>query len=285
MKTYVMTDLEGVSGVNGVSDNIGNRIVNLPIAQAMLLGEVNALAQGLLQGGAKDIIVVDGHGGSNSIDLGQLHPSISLVNIQGILAPLNYGVLDSSCAAAIQIGTHAMAGVADGYLNHSYNSHAIVSMTLNGQPIGEIGMGILKAAYYGVPSVLIAGDEAACREARDFVGDLPLTTVVTKKAVARYSAINRHPSAVQAELRAAAEKALQELPRYKVMTLPDSFVLDLRYMDCNMADGRVKIGAERLDSHSVRHRSDDFLDLCAQFLGWAPGVYQRCFPDTIKAQP
>lgn len=279
MKINVMTDLEGVSGVNGASDNIGNKIVNLPIALAMLVGEVNALAQGLVKGGASEVVVADGHGGGNNIDIGQLHPAVSLVNVMGILAPLGHG-LDGSCAAAIQIGAHAMAGVADGYLNHSFNSHGIVTMALNGEPIGEIGINILKAAYYGVPTLLVAGDTAACREARAFVGDRPLCTVVCKQGLARYSAINRHPAAVRAELSNAAEQALRELPRYTAMPMPNDFALDVRYMDCNMADAREKIGAGRLDAQTVRHRSHDFFDVFAQFLGWAPGVYSRRFPSS-----
>ncbi|NMA44925.1 MAG: M55 family metallopeptidase [Lentisphaerae bacterium] len=281
MKINVMTDLEGVSGVNGVSDNIGNKIVNLPIALAMLTGEVNALAEGLVKGGAGEVLVADGHGGGNNLDIGQLHPAITLVNIMGILAPISHG-LDGSCAAAIQLGAHAMAGVADGYLNHSYNSHAIVSMALNGEPIGEIGIGILKAAYFGVPTILVAGDEAACREARAFVGGRPLTTVATKTGLARYSASNRHPAAVRAELSDAAEQALRELPRYQAMPMPSEFVLDVCYMDCNMADTREKIGAERVDAQTVRHSGQDFFDVYAQFLGWAPGAYLRRHPRPPK---
>jgi hypothetical protein len=52
MKLFVMTDLEGVSGIVGRSDGIGNRIENLPEARELLTEEVNATVEGLVGGGA-----------------------------------------------------------------------------------------------------------------------------------------------------------------------------------------------------------------------------------------
>ena len=40
MKVFVLTDLEGPSGVNGRSDGIGNTMVNRPTAEEALVREV-----------------------------------------------------------------------------------------------------------------------------------------------------------------------------------------------------------------------------------------------------
>lgn len=169
MKIFIMTDLEGISGVNGRGDNIGNKIINDAIACELLTEEVNAVTDGLIQGGADKVVVCDGHGGSNSIDIRRLHPGASLSTIGGEMTPVN--LLDASFDAAIQIGAHAFQGSPAGYLSHTYNSHSVANMRLNGVRIGEIGITTLMASYFNIPTIFVAGDTAACFEAREFIGE------------------------------------------------------------------------------------------------------------------
>ena len=86
MKIMIMTDLEGPAGINGRSDGIGNKTVNTPIACQVLMDEVNACVRGLLKGGADEIVVWDGHGGSNSMDITKLQHPAQLGTIGGDLA-------------------------------------------------------------------------------------------------------------------------------------------------------------------------------------------------------
>ncbi|MDD4098188.1 MAG: M55 family metallopeptidase [Lentisphaeria bacterium] len=274
MKIHIMTDLEGPSGTNGRSDGIGNKTVNLPVACQVLTEEVNACIEGLVAAGADQVVVWDGHGGSNSIDITRLHPAAELGTIGGDLYPVTF--LDASYDAAIQIGAHAMQGVADGYMNHTFSSHSIANMWLNGERVGEIGMGIWKAAYFGVPTILVSGDDAACREARACLPE-GVTTVSTKHSISRYTVINRHPAAVRADLRAAAEQALRRLAAFRAKPLPATFELTVQMMCPNTADVWEKRGAERLDHMTVRFRGADLVDVWSQHCGWAPGVHNRKF--------
>jgi D-amino peptidase len=275
MKVFIMTDLEGSSGVNGRSDGIGNKIINQPAACELLLEEVNAVVEGLVCAGATEIVVWDGHGGSNSLDITKLHEAASLGTIGGGLAPVNQ--LDASYDAAIQIGAHAMQGVADGYLNHSFNSHAVAGMTLNGEDIGEIGIVSLMASYFNVPTILVAGDIAACREAEKFIGEDNVVTVETKKGISRYTTINFNPVKVRAELTAKAQVALEKLSTAKVKKLSPPYEYKIQFMCPNAADMCEKQGAERVDHQTVILRSNDFIDLWAQRQGWAPGCHNRKF--------
>ena len=272
MKVYVMTDLEGPGGVNGRADSIGNRIVNESTAGKLLTEEVNACVEGLVRAGADEIVVWDGHGGSNSIDITQLHPAASLGTIGGPILRMN--LLDASYDAAVQLGAHAMQGAESAYLNHTFASHSIAGMRLNGQPIGEIGIQALLAAYFRVPTILVSGDRAACAEARNFIEE-KLETVVTKNAVSRYTVINRNPVSVRAELAKTAEKALKNLQTAPLPELPDTFELEYRFMCPNFADDFEKRGAERIDCQTVILRGGDFMDIYAQMHGWAPGLHNR----------
>jgi len=53
------------------------------------------------------------------------------------------------------LGHHAMNGTEDGNLNHTYSSKNIVNMYLNGEKIGEIGIEIYLAGWFGSPDAFI----------------------------------------------------------------------------------------------------------------------------------
>ena len=273
MKAFIMTDLEGVSGVNGRSDGIGNKIVNTEAACRLLTEEVNAVVEGLVDAGVEEITVLDGHGGSNSIRIEDLHPGATLKISGGGLAPVV--TIDASYDMALHIGTHAMIGVDAAFLNHSFNSHAVANMWLNDIPVGEIAVEAMLCAYFGVPTVLVSGDRAACVEARAFVGEVK--TVETKVALSRYSVINRNPTSVRQELREAAREAALGRQAYAVRKLPPPYAMKIQLMCPNQADSYEMRGMERLDPQTVLLESDDFLDLWAQRNGWAPGLHNARF--------
>ena len=275
MKVFIMTDLEGPSGVNGRSDGIGNKIVNETIACELLLGEVNAVVEGLVRGGATEVVVWDGHGGSNSLDITKLHEAASLGTLGGDMAPVN--LLDAGFDAAVQIGAHALQGIAEGYMNHSYNSHGVANMHINGVRIGEIGITTLMASYFNVPTILITGDTAACLEAKAFVGENDVITVETKKSISRYSVVNRNPVKVRAELTVKAQAAIEQVSKMIPKKFDAPYEYKLQLMCPNMADNYETMGAERIDHQTIILRSDDFIDLWAQRLGWGAGVHNKKF--------
>ena len=278
MKIMIMTDLEGPSGINGRSDGIGNKTVNTPIACQVLMDEVNACVRGLLKGGADEIIVWDGHGGSNSMDITKLQYPAQLGTIGGDLAPCVY--TDASFDAAIEIGFHAMEGVSDGYMNHSYDSHHVCNMWINGEKIGEIGINAYEAAYFGVPMILVTGDQAACREAKAFLPDV--MTVCTKHSQSRYTTINRNPIDVQKDIEAATEKALKNLKKFKIKKIPAKLEYKIEFMCPNNVIAYEKRGWERIDHQTVVTRGTDFVDVYSQYVGWAAGVHNKRFGITPK---
>ena len=273
MKVVILTDLEGVSGVNGRPDSVGNKIINKDVSDRLLTEEVNAAAEGLIAAGATEIVCWDGHGGSNSVVIERLHPEVQLYQSGGLMNPVL--PFDRSCEALLQIGAHAMMGVADGFLHHSYNSHAVVNMWLNGERIGEIGMSALLVAYFGVPTILVSGDRAGCREAKAFLGQVE--TVETKIGINRYSAINKNPVKVRTELTAAAHRALAARDTFSLVKKDPPYELKMALMCPNMADRYEKAGAKRLDHVTVAIEGDDLLDVYAQRCGWAPGVHNARF--------
>lgn len=132
-------------------------------------------------------------------------------------------VIDSSFDAAILLGHHAMAGVEDGVMAHTFSSAEIENMWLNGRRIGEIAIEALQIGVFGVPVVMVSADEAGCREAREWLGNVEVAP--TKTGIATHWAISLHPDDACELIRAKTMTALQRLNDFKPFTLEPPFEL------------------------------------------------------------
>ena len=60
---------------------------------------------------------------------------------------------------------------------------------VNGRLMGEIAQTAMLAAHFGAPVLMVSGDEAACFEARQFLG--PIETAAVKRHLNRYHRVAR----------------------------------------------------------------------------------------------
>jgi D-amino peptidase len=259
VKAFICTDLEGVAGVVSFADQTypGGKYVEQ--ANHLLTAEVSACVQGLLEAGVADVLVFDGHG-PGAIVFEELHPDARLIHGR----PLDPGwrLLLDGCDVALLVGQHAMAGVPDGNLNHTQNSRAITSISLNGKLIGETGQFALLAGSCGVPVILLSGDEAGCREARDLIPGI--TTVAVKQGLGRNSAISIGAVRAREMIREGAVKAIE---RHRASALaplswPGPYVLEKRYFSSDLTEqyrdaARYDASIEIVDPLTVRIRKDD----------------------------
>jgi D-amino peptidase len=259
MKVMIMTDLEGVAGYVSFDYDHGSKTNEM--GKRLLTGEVNAAVEGLLAGGATDILVFDGHG-PGAIHYPDLHESAKLWHGRPAPPRSVWGEILARYHAALMIGQHAMAGAARGDLAHTQNSRAIESYTLNGRPIGEIAQWALFAGSFNVPLIFLAGDDAACAEARDLVPGLP--TAAVKTGLSRNSAISLSHSAACRLIREGAETALEKHRAAPLAPVqwPAPYVLEKRFFHTDSVDAlRDKPGVEIVDSLTVRIRSDHVRDI------------------------
>ncbi|MBI4027169.1 MAG: M55 family metallopeptidase [Verrucomicrobia bacterium] len=205
-KFYILTDLEGVAGVSSWSQTREPSNVNKMIAMDLLAGEVNAAIRGILDADSRAIVhVLDGHGylGVNS---NQLHPKASLFLGR---PPTPLAGLDASFRAMLFVGQHAMAGVLDAPLCHTYSSREVKSFHLNGEEIGEFGCRTLLAASVGVPVIFLSGDDKAAAEAKAFLPDIH--TVTTKAGGGVEWALHLSPAKSRDRIRTGVRRAVQDL--------------------------------------------------------------------------
>ncbi|MFW6157798.1 MAG: M55 family metallopeptidase [Planctomycetota bacterium] len=202
MKVYVATDLEGVAGVCRFvqTREDGPRYDE---ARELLTRECSACVDGLVEAGVEEVYVRDGHGRPYNFVPELLHPAAR--HLVGH-SPDPTALL-SECDAAILLAYHAMAGTPDGVLCHTQSSRGGNKYWYNGRESGEIAQHALMAGHFDIPVIMVTGDDATCREAREFLGDGPVT-VSTKTGLAREGAVLLAPSLARDRIREGAKEAV-----------------------------------------------------------------------------
>lgn len=268
MKIYILTDMEGVGGVvspDQVSASGGNAYEE---ARKWLTFEVNAAVEGALAGGADDVLVLDGHGANSARNLVYelLHDGARCV--QGSPWTEYLQCLDGSFAGMFHIGAHAMAGTGGAVLEHTMSSESWVEMTINGRPMGEIGLCAAVAGHFGVPFAMVSGDDKACREAADIVPDIECAVV--KEGLSRQCAVILPMSVVHARIRERAEAAVKRLVAGHVppFVLEPPVEISIEYLRTSYVDGlREREGVAKIGPRQVVYAGDDVVAAFTRVLG------------------
>jgi D-amino peptidase len=208
VKIYIGTDLEGISGVTTFDQTQNGDGPLYQSARHLLMGDINAAVQGCLDGGASYVCVMDGHGRPPNVIPDEMHPGADFICGHGFGPTVE---LDATVACGMLVGYHAMAHTPDGVLSHTQSSRADSRYRYNDREFGEIGQDAMVFGHFGIPIVLVTGDEAACREARDFLGERTVTVPV-KKGYGRESCLMVPPARAHDLIRAGAKEAMSRVP-------------------------------------------------------------------------
>ena len=231
LKIYVNTDLEGISGVFKFEQT---REKDTPLnvqACEYFMGDVAAVVRGLIDGGATEVVVLDGHG-SQVVIPHLMVPGAKYITGKPRPGAGNLSLLDSTFSAMVMIGFHAMMGTPDGVLNHTQNSRSENRYWYNGVESGELVQNAAIAGYYGVPVIMVSGDEATCREARQFFGD-KIITVAVKKGLSREAALLYPFEETRKALYKGAKKAVGIIPVIKPYKIKEPIEVKMEFIDLN----------------------------------------------------
>ncbi|MFQ6132148.1 MAG: M55 family metallopeptidase [Armatimonadota bacterium] len=257
MRIYIMTDMEGISGIR-TEQQCQSDHPSYQAGRKLLMGDVNAAIGGAFEGGATDVLVSDGHGGGPHFIIEEMDPRARYERPDG---GGNYlPGIDEGFAGCFLVGAHAMAGTENAFLDHTQSSRYWFNYYINGEKAGEIGQVGAIAGHYGVPMLLVTGDRAACGEAETFFPGVK--TVAVKEALGRQQARCVHPERSRELIRAAAQEAMGlvgQVQPYKV-DLPGTVRLEVCRSDT--ADGLArKPGTRRLDARTVERDIESALEI------------------------
>ncbi|MGO8950825.1 MAG: M55 family metallopeptidase [Ktedonobacterales bacterium] len=232
MKVYISTDFEGVAGIVDW-DQIMVGSYDYELGRRLLLGELNAAIDGALAAGADSFLVNDSHSSMRNLEPDRLHGKASLLTGKHKPMYMMEG-LDESFDAIFFVGYHGSIGASHAVLSHSYNPRAIWEVRLNGDIVGETALNALAAAYYGVPIVLVTGDQVTAAEARQ-LSPAPLCVEV-KRSISRYAAESLHPDIARERIQQGAHAAVESAATASPPTFSGDIELSITFLTADMAE-------------------------------------------------
>ncbi len=215
MRVLISADMEGVTGVT-FPDDVEPGNPRWTHHRSLFTGDVNAAVAGFFDAGASEVLVNDAHADKRNLLLDALDERARL--LIGTHKPWSMMEgIDRGYDAVAFVGYHAGAGQ-QGVLSHTYLPNMITGVWLNGEPCSEGYMNAALAHEFGVPVVLVTGDDCAVEDANSYAPSAQLVEV--KECVDRYTAICLPPARTAELIRSAAAAALDPLPAPEPLTAP-----------------------------------------------------------------
>ena len=261
LKVFISVDMEGISGVINWED-VNRNGKDYGLFRKLMTQEANAAIEGALDAGATEILVRDSHGSARNILPDLLHQeAILLRDWSGGPMSMMEGI-DETFDAVIFIGYHAREGTPDAVLKHTMNGQ--IDVFINGINMPEAGINGAAAGYYGVPVVLVAGDSAIVKQARDIFGDIE--GVAVKESIGT-AAKMLHTKIAQELIMQKTEEALSNLSKYKPFKLQTPITMEIVYKDEIDAHRASWFpGANKTGERSVSYTHEDYLEILKFFM-------------------
>lgn len=261
LKVFISVDMEGVCGVIHWED-VNRNGKDYGLFRRLMTEEANAAVEGALAAGATEILVRDSHGSARNILPDLLNPAAELLrDWSGGPLSMMEGI-DATFDAVIFIGYHARAGTPDAVLKHTMTG-SLYDVVLNGKRMPEAGINGWIAGNFGVPVVLVAGDQAICDQAEELFGEV--ATAPVKQGIGK-AARMLHPKKAQALIRAKTTEALKRLQDFRPLKLDPPYTIEVTFTDEEIAARSAWIpGAERTGERSVAFTSENFMEILKFF--------------------
>ena len=260
MRVFIVSDMEGVAGITKWEQVSGGESL-YEEGRRLYTEEINAAVRGAAAGGADEIVVMDCHGAGKGWTFNSLMPDLLDERCEFVVQNewTEYtGVLEQGCDAALFIAMHARAGTGNGVLSHTVNSTEWRNLRFNGRLVGETGINAALCGTWNCPVLLVTGDDAACAEAKDLLGD-GLATVAVKKGLGRFSARHMAPARARARIEEMAKAVLTKPDAVAPYDPGSPCEIEVELAQPEHADVyRNRDGIELTDARTVTSRANDW---------------------------
>ena len=157
---------------------------------------------------------------------------------------------------------------------HTLSSALLTEVRVNGVQMPESGINASIAGAFGVPVVMISGDNVAVGEAQKLIG--PMAGAVVKRAISFEATATMTPAAAQALIRETAHAALGRRNEMRPFVQKTPVQLDVTFKNYRPAELMTYLpSVTRISSHGIRFAARDMVEL-SRFLefvtSYEPGL-------------
>lgn len=256
MRIFISADMEGISGIIHPSQ-LSPTGANYERGCRLMTGDVNEVVEGVLAGGATEVVVNDSHWVQRNLLIDELHPRARLVSGATKELGMVQGVVGSDLA--FFIGYHAKYGTPYAVADHTWSAPCLADLRINGRSMGETGLNALLCGHYNVPVAMLSGDQALEAEARAV---LPQAAVaVVKQATGRWAAECLSLEESRRLLRECAQSAMSQAEALAPLSPPKPCEVEMELVTTEMADRAEAIPTVRRDGgRLIRFEAEHILD-------------------------
>lgn len=251
MKILISADMEGATGVTWPGDVLPGT-PQWERCRPMFTSDVNAAVVGFFEGGADEVLINEAHWTMRNLLLEQLDDRAEMITGRHKSLSMVEGVQHGDVDGIAFVGYHTGAGT-EGVLAHTYLANSITGVWVDGSRASEGLLNALVVEEYGVPVILVTGDDRTIEDAKGYAPDA--YGVAVKDYVSRYAAVCRTPRRTAADIRSAASRATALAVRASP-SRPQEHTVELEF-DAEHLVGAATVvpGVERTGERRVAYTS------------------------------
>jgi len=250
MRFYISADIEGIAGVVSRDHLMPGRF-EYEKARDWMTDAVLAACEVLRELGATEVVVSDSHGNAQNIRYEKMPPYVQLVRSWPRPLGMMQGVEVGHYAGALLIGYHAGATNPRGTLSHTVSGEFFQEIKLNGVTVSEAAISAAIAGHFGVPILMVAGDDVAIAETSGMLDGIATACLKTSTGWL---------SALDLALRAGVKEAVARIGRVDPYIVAAPITLEIRLRTRFVAEWLSYLaGIELLDAYTIGYRADSIL--------------------------
>jgi D-amino peptidase len=258
LKIYISADMEGVVGaVTG--EQLGPGGFEYQQSREFMTAEVNAAIDAARAAGATEFVISDSHGNGQNLLIDKLPDDVTVIRSWPRELSMMAGI-DDTFDGVIFIGYHASTANTRGVRAHTMSSANITGLRLNGIEMTEGSMAAAAAGHFGVPVIMVSGDDVAVAENQVLIGDIE--GAVVKWAKGFHSAETLTPEAAYEVIRTRTSSAISRIGDFEPYVLDTPIELELTLKNYTPVEllGYLP-NVERVNSHTIRFVGQDIIEV------------------------
>ena len=226
LRVYISVDMEGIAGVVNEAQ-LAPGGFEYEKFRRLMTAEANACIEAAFAAGATKVTVSDSHGNGLSLLPEELNPRARLIRSWPRPLMMMQGI-EEGYDAAILIGYHASIGVPGAVRAHTMSSKRFFDVRFGGKHASETLLSAATAGHYGVPVVMVTGDNLAVAEAQKDIS-AKVEGVVVKRAIGYHAADSVSPQTARSLIAAGTKSALQRLRDFKPYTVAKPVKVEIAF--------------------------------------------------------
>ena len=256
-KIFISADLEGVVGaVTG--EQLGPGGFEYNRFREFMTAEVNAAIKAARAAGATEILVADSHGNGQNLLIEKLPKDVKLIRSWPRPLGMMEGI-DSSFDGVIFTSYHSSTDNLEGVRAHTFSSARLTSVKINGKVMSEGSWNAAVAGEFGVPVIMIAGDDAAVNEVKALIGNAE--GAIVKESISFHSAKSLHPDAAYDLIAEKTSYAVKNIKKYKPYKIkgPLTVSVSFKHYQPSQILSYLKM-FKRTDSHTIEFKAKNMIE-------------------------